>query len=198
MNGESFDQQRAYFPTKSYLLNPANCFVWFSPEWNLEFQDMFQEPYEVNDYLGRCFLDLLSGPSIRLVYQSLFQLVRRSECKPFSLTMCCNETPLKILMSHELKGNEHGYIKVEISYVSPEIMQDDRQFFRLEWNEPLKMCSWCQSIFDVAQTVWLPLEKALGYIPILHEAELPAITHGCCTACYQTLRGKINEYSCGR
>jgi hypothetical protein len=198
MSEESPGQRSAYFPAKSYLLNSANCFIWFSPEWNVEFQDTLQESYDVNVYLGRCFLDLLSGPSIRMIYQSLFQLIRDSEPRPLSLTMRCDKPPLKIRMSQELRGRENGFIKVEISYISVEAMPDDGQFFRIEWNEPLKMCSWCQSIYSSEEAVWLPLERALGHIPILHEPELPAITHGCCPACYQTLRGKINEYSCGR
>jgi hypothetical protein len=198
MNRESLDRQDTYFPAKSYLLNQSDRFVWFSPEWNLEFHDAFQDPYEVNDYLGRSFFDLLAGSTIHVIYRSLFHLIRRPESKPLSLTMRCDRVPLKILMSQELSGKEDGTIRVELSYISREPMTENEPVFPFEQDKPLKMCSWCQSIFDHNHAVWMPLEQALGYFPLLHQTELPAITHGCCPGCFQILRGKLYEYSCGR
>jgi hypothetical protein len=198
MQRENLDCQAAVFPAKSYVLNQADCFVWFSPEWNLEFQQTFSEPYEVSDYLGRSFFDLLSGTGIRLIYRSLFKLIRQSKNQALSLTMRCDRYPLKILLRQELSGQDKDLIRVEIAYVQCERLTDASAFFHSYKETPLKMCSWCQSILDSEQSTWLPLEKALVLFPLLHETELPAITHGCCPACFQTLRGKVHEYSCGR
>lgn len=195
MSGESFHHSATYFPAKYYLLNEANCFAWFSPEWNLEFQDAFPEPYDANAYLGLSFFDVLADPSIRHIYRSIFERIRQPGSQALSLTMRCDNFPFKILMSQELKAAEDGQIRVEVAYVHLEKMKDDVHSLGYNQLELLKMCSWCQSIFDCNQSLWLPLEKALGYFPLLHGPALPAITHACCPACLKNLRGKLHEYS---
>jgi hypothetical protein len=198
MHRENLDCQAALFPAKSYVLNEFDCFVWFSPEWNREFQQTFSEPYEVSQYLGRSFFDLLAGTGIRLIYRSLFKLIRQLDSRPMSLTMRCDRYPLRIILSQELSSQDKDQIRVEIAYIKCERVTDETSLFHFDKEKPLKMCSWCQSIQDSEHSTWLPLEKALGLFPLLHETELPVITHGCCPACFQTLRGKVYEYSCGR
>lgn len=198
MNGERLDSKTAYFPPKSYRLNAKDHFVWFSPEWNLEFRDTICESYDADDYLGRSFYELLFGAEIQLLYRSVFHSVRRSEGQTLSLSLRCDRFPLKILMRQDLSAYDDGSIDVQLSYTTLEIVSMPQPALSLNQDQPLKMCSWCQAIFDSVRVTWLPLEKALGYIPLLHDLELPAITHGCCPVCYQTLRGKLHEYSGGR
>lgn len=147
---------------------------------------------------SRSFFDLLADPGIRHIYRSIFELIRQPGSQPLNLTMRCDKFPFKILMSQELKQGEEGQVRVEIAYVQLERMNDEDQAFSFDQAELLRMCSWCQSIFDGNLGIWLPLEKALGFFPLLHGSELPAITHGCCPACLKNLRGKIHEYSCSR
>lgn len=198
MNGERLEHETLYFPPKSYRLNAADRFVWFSPEWNLEFQDTLGESYDAEDYVGRSFYELLAGPEIQLLYRSVFQGIRRADGQTLSLTLRCDRAPLKIFMRQDLSACDDGSIAVELSYTTLEIVSMPQPALSLDQSQPLKMCSWCQSIFDSAKVTWLPLEKALGYFPLLHDSELPVITHGCCPVCFQTLRGKLHEYSGGR
>jgi hypothetical protein len=198
MNGEILETETAYFPPKSYRLDAMDRFVRFSPEWNFEFQDSLCESYDADDYLGRSFNELLFGPEIKLLYRSIFQSVRRAPGQTLSLSLRCDRYPLKILMRQDLSGHEDGSISVQLSYTMLEILSMPQPAYSLDQTEPLKMCSWCQSVFDSARVTWLPLEQALGYIPLLHDLELPAITHGCCPACFQSLRGKLHEYSGSR
>ncbi|HET9241582.1 MAG TPA: hypothetical protein VFO10_30225 [Oligoflexus sp.] len=198
MNRERREPETAYFPPKSYRLNADDHFVWFSPEWNLEFRDTLGESYDAEDYLGRSFYELLDGVEIQLIYRSVFRSVRRTHGQRLSLTLRCDRFPLKIFMRQDLSGYDDGSIGVQLSYTKLEIVSMPQPALSLDQNQPLKMCSWCQSIFDSVKVTWLPLEKALGYFPLLHDHELPVITHGCCPVCYQTLRGKLHEYSGGR
>ncbi len=197
MNEERHERQTTCFPPKSYLLNQKDRFAWFSPEWNAELEAVWEKPFDVNQYLGRHFFDLLSGPSIRFIYRSLFKIVRRPHSEPMSLTVRCDHHPLKVLLSQELNHEGENWIKVELAYVSCEILEDTEPMLHFTRDKPLKMCSWCQAIFDDEHVAWLPLEKALGYFPLLHDAEIPSITHGCCPVCFQSLRGRIHEYSRG-
>jgi len=199
MNMDRHDLQTPtdYFPVKSYLIDQSDQFVWFSPEWNLEFQALFPEPYEVSDYLGQNFFDLLAGPDIKLLYRSIFNMIRQSASERLSLTMRCDRVPIKILMSQEIHRQADGQIKIQFAYLSREPM--DMVASKRRWPEetPLKMCSWCQAIFDSEHNLWLSLEKALGCFPLLHDSELPAFTHGCCSVCFQLIRGNVYEYSRG-
>lgn len=198
MNGERLEQEALYFPPKSYHLNAADRFVSFSPEWNLEFRDTLGESYDAEDYVGRSFYELLSGAGIQMLYRSLFHSIRRAHGQTLSLGLRCDRFPLKIFMRQDLSGHDDGSIAVKLSYTTLEILSMPQPAISLDQSQPLKMCSWCQSIFDSVKVTWLPLETALGYFPLLHDSELPVITHGCCPVCYQTLRGKLNEYSGGR
>lgn len=195
MSGESRHHQTTYFPAKSYLLNQSNCFIWFSPEWNLEFENAFPYPYDAGAYLGRSFFDVLGDPGTRHIYEALFKRIRKPGSRPLSLTMRCDQFPFKILLSQELRTTEDGHIRVEIDYVRLEKQNEQTPSLLLEQTQALKMCSWCQSILDRNDSVWHPLEQALGFFPLLHDPELPAITHGCCPSCLKNLRGQSHEYS---
>ncbi len=195
MSGESLHSQSGYFPAKSYLLNQSDRFIWFSPEWNLEFQNTFAHGYDVSTYLGRSFHDVLGDASTRHIYEALFKRLRKPGSRPLSLTMRCDQFPFKILLSQEMKTMDEGNIRVEIAYVQLEELKDNAPRLLLDQTEALRMCSWCQSIFDRIKSVWHPLEQALGYFPLLHDPQLPAISHGCCPVCLKNLRGQAHEYS---
>ncbi|MDQ3231585.1 MAG: hypothetical protein M3Q07_07175, partial [Pseudobdellovibrionaceae bacterium] len=167
MNVESYGLECRHKPVKTYLLNQSDRFIWFSPEWNLEFRGKSSETYEVNDFIGKSFFDLLAGP-IMGIYRSLFQLVRKPESQTLDLTMRCDRFPFKILMRQELTKGEDGQIRVQLAYVSCEALDEGASRTAYDWDGPLRMCSWCQSIYDERQGLWVPLEKSLGYLPLLH------------------------------
>ncbi len=195
MSGESLHSQSGYFPAKSYLLNQSDRFIWFSPEWNLEFQNTFAHGYDVSTYLGRSCHDVLGDASTRHIYEALFKRLRKPGSRPLSLTMRCDQFPFKVLLSQEMRTMDEGNIRVEIAYVQLEELKDNAPRLLLDQTEALRMCSWCQSIFDRIKSVWHPLEQALGYFPLLHDPQLPAISHGCCPVCLKNLRGQAHEYS---
>jgi hypothetical protein len=195
MIAERYERPPTSFPPKSYLLNQKDRFAWFSPEWNAELQELWDEPGNVDEYLGQHFFDLLSGASIRSLYRSLFKIVRQSPREPMSLTVRCDHYPFKIILSQELNHEGEDWIKVELAYVSCEVLENTESMMPFPKDHPLKMCSWCQSVFDDEHDAWLPFEKALGHFPLLHDTEIPSISHGCCPVCYQMLRGRIHEHS---
>ncbi len=182
-------------PPKSYRLDSNNCFTWFSPEWDQEFQPIYSEAYSTQHYVGQNFFDLLSDSDIKLLYESLFVAARRRKNSNFSISLRCDTPSAKsILLLDLVKQDDYG-LKVSLAYTHLETYQkNETLLFRIE-EHILKMCSWCQAIFDSKKDCWLPIEQALGDMSLLHKQTKAGFTHSCCPSCISIIRGKIHAYT---
>jgi len=184
-------------PTKSYLLDSKNCFTWFSPEWDQEFQSISPKEFSTRDYLGQNFFDLLANPDIKLLYESLFLAARRRKNSIFSISLRCDTPSSKAILDLNLVKQDHNGLKASFAYTQLETYTKMGPLLVRKEEELLKMCSWCQDIFDFTKDRWLPIEQALVDLSLLHKQTTAGFTHSCCPRCISIIRGKTHAYTGG-
>lgn len=89
------------------------------------------------------------------------------------------------------------HIKVQLANTRCNVRKTTIPVKSFPQGTPMKICSWCQAIFDEKHNTWLPYEQAPSRLLRLHGKPPPTFSHGCCPTCFNLIRGKTNEYSCG-
>ncbi len=184
---------KSIYPRKSYGLDRQNRFLWFSPEWGRESLAAHGVEFSREKYVGHNFFDFLSGPEAKLVYQALFQVLRRRPGPGLKLTLRCDRMDAKSILILDLQSHEHEELVVSLDYVLIDPYELNSAVPQ-DWAAPLRMCSWCQDIFAEDSKEWLPIERALGDMFVLQQLPIPSFTHTCCTRCVKIIRGKAHAY----
>lgn len=139
-----------------------------------------------DNVLGRELWDFIDGMETRQLYRELFRRVREgalSGCVPFR----CDAPGERRYLDLLVEALPDGHIKLTSTLLRTEPRD---QVGLLDVETPrskgmLTVCSMCKKI-KVAPDNWVEIEEGLAQLRLFEADEMPQLSHGMCTPCWQT------------
>ncbi|MEV4283185.1 hypothetical protein [Actinoplanes xinjiangensis] len=137
--------------------------------------------------MGMALDQFVSSPEIRVVWKAILQQARKAGGRPLTFTYRCDGPAERRRMQATVTADRHSTIDI-VSAVArtrprpPVPVLDHRITARTD--EQIRMCSWCARVWADA---WVSIEEACRRLGLLEATRLPAITHGICPPCMDTL-----------
>lgn len=135
--------------------------------------------------LRRSIWDFLDDPTTRQIYADLFSRVRQGRTASFSLR--CDSPTLRRHLTMIIRPAERNSVDFQCAVVAVESRPTQRIWDRrtIRSGSLLRACAWCKRV-DVGGE-WMEIDVALEPLRIFELERLPAVTHGICDACHQTM-----------
>lgn len=136
--------------------------------------------------LGQELLGAVSDPSVRQLYREILKRVRGGAAVSFDYRCDAPDWRRTFAMTVRLlaDGNVefestllHEEARPTVALLSPGEKRNDTF---------LIVCSWCQRV-KLSDNLWLPVEEAVRELRLLEAEQLPAISHGICRRCSETM-----------
>jgi len=143
---------------------------------------------EAGSSLGRSLWDFVSGHELRKLQRMLLRRLR-DEVRQVELPFRCDGPEVRREMDIRIAAHPSGQVVLFSARLRAEEPRDEIQPM-LDPNAPrgedtVTMCGWCDR-FEV-DGKWVEVEEAAAKLELFNRAELPAISHGVCPRCNETL-----------
>ncbi|MBT6340919.1 MAG: hypothetical protein HOJ48_16655 [Desulfobacula sp.] len=142
--------------------------------------------------IGKWLWDFIQGAETQHLYEELFQKVRIGKAIgpiPFRCDSPDERRYLELLLKPMPDNN--------IEILSTIVRTEDRESVNaLKEDECsshgfVRICSMCKKI-DIDKDNWVELEEGLSYLKLFEEHEVPCLTHGLCSACYEVAMSDLD------
>lgn len=138
--------------------------------------------------LGRTLWDFVAGHDVRKLQRLLLRRIR-DEIRDVELPFRCDGPEVSREMDIRIVADHSGRVVMFSAQLRAEEPREEFQPLldpqRPRGQELLPMCAWCDR-FEV-DGEWVEVEEAAARLALFRRSELPAIDHGICPHCNQTL-----------
>ena len=173
----------------TYQIDPAGRILSVGPAWD-DFARNNQGAFlTAPQVIGNSLWDYISDPTTRELYRSLLARVH-DDVPQVQFTFRCDSPTRRRLLQMKMTPAEDAttlFTVLPISFVDrdlvPFLVVD-----RHRSGELLRMCSWCNRV-PLTESAWVEVEEAVERMTMFHSADPPAITHGICPRCEETVFG---------
>ncbi len=174
-------------PPVSYHIDHNDSLDAFNEGW-LAFADANGgESLHPSRIRGRQLWEFVREPTTAQLYRSM--LVRlRSGGRPIRFRFRCDAPDRRRLLEMDMTADAAGGIQFNVTSVheearAPVLLLDPN---RTPGNGFLTICAWCKRV-RLSQDEWVEVEDAVKALNLFEGAPLPALTHGVCPACSETM-----------
>lgn len=176
-----------------YEIDDKDCLVFFNEQWQT-FAHANQAAYlAAPDMLHRSLWGFIVDRETRLIYEMMFDKVRKSS-QSIHFQYRCDSPTMCRYMQMELHGDERGHVhfrsqmaQVEdrdhVALIEPDLVRS---------SEFVTICSWCKCV-QLPNAAWVEVEEAISALGLFNAAVLPQLTHGICASCLESFRGWRNQ-----
>jgi hypothetical protein len=175
-----------------YELDDELRIVAFDARWSL-FAVANETPRlaEAEHVLGRPLLSFIAGDSTAHLYETLFDVVRRTQ-RPVTLPFRCDSPSLRRYLDLTIEPRPHGLaLSSTLSKAEARPREPLLDAAAARSEEMLRMCSFCKKLKVAAE--WMEVEAAVARLRIFDRARVPAISHGLCEPCLHTALAAAEE-----
>ncbi len=168
----------------SYRIDSADLLVEASPAY-FEFAAENRWP-GAGASLGEPLWDFVTGSAMRRVQQALVRRVRESG-RAIELPFRCDSPEARREMTIELRPEPDGSVTftARLLVEHPQARQPLLDLEAERGPGQIEMCGWCDRF--LAGGRWVEAEEAARRLGLTTAAEPPAISHGICPDCEETL-----------
>lgn len=172
-----------------YRIDKDDRIVFVNDQW-----DRFAVGNEGNgvrssEVLGRSLWDFIDGLTTQQIYRQIVKRSRAGNAVDYPLR--CDAPDRRRLLQMGVRAAHSGAVEFTSRVVSEEPRQAvsllDRRFPRT--GDLVTVCSWCEKVRVEGR--WVDVEDAIAALGLFQQTELPALTHGMCQACNDTMNKVI-------
>lgn len=144
-----------------------------------------------SEVLGRSLWDFIDGLTTQQIYR---QIVKRSRAgNAVGYPLRCDAPDRRRLLQMDVRATDDGCVEFRSRILSEEPRQAlsllDRRFPRT--GDLITVCSWCEKVRVDGR--WVDVEDAIEELGLFQQALLPALTHGMCQACSESMHAVITN-----
>jgi hypothetical protein len=169
-----------------YKINPSDHIISVNDAW-LAFAhnndgDMLTREGVINHLLW----DFIVDEETANLYSIMLEKVRAGETIRFKFR--CDS------------AQSRRFMKMEISLLADKSVQFESRIIREESREAVKLldvkvvrtqefltiCGWCKKLKNLEGS-WVEIEEAIADRELFHKKEIPKLTHGICSVCYENV-----------
>ncbi len=169
-----------------FQVNPVGSIVFANDDW-LAFGQENDSPMALESLLNTSLWESISDIETCHVYELLMEKVCQTH-EHIYLPFRCDSASCR------------RYMQMEISCVSPELIQFKSWMLKEEKREPvtllnseakrldtfLTICSWCKKV-QMEDKHWEEVEEAVKKLGLFSDMYLPKLTHGVCPVCKESI-----------
>jgi hypothetical protein len=143
---------------------------------------------EAGDSLGRSLWDFVAGHDVRKLQRLLLRRVR-DELREVQLPFRCDGPDFRREMDIRIVAGSSGRVVMFSAQLNTEEEREEPQPL-LDVDVPrghdlLQMCAWCDRF--LVGDEWVEVEEAARRLELFRRSEMPALDHGICPNCNETL-----------
>ncbi len=175
-------------PSIIYRIDASDTIVHVGDAW-----DAFALANEGNailggEVIGRSLWEFVSDLSTREIYRNAMKRIREGSSTRFAFR--CDAPECRRTMELELLPLDAGGIEFRSHTVGLE-MRPAQELLRSRRGPValIRACGWCKRID--ANGEWVEVEVAVQRLHLLEQRRLPALTHGICEPCAETLMATV-------
>jgi hypothetical protein len=179
----------------TYTVDAEDFVISFNVEWT-RFAEDNESPdlADIGQLSDRSIIEFVESYSCKTLYTMLLARVRTTQ-ETVSIPFRCDAPHERRFMKMVLSPLTDGSVVFKTTLLKAEA----RDFINLlsidrEKSEGMiVVCSWCNKVeVDHDNGQWREVEEAIKILGLMNDAQQPPVTHGCCSACYQSISAKIN------
>ena len=138
--------------------------------------------------LGRSLWDFVAGHEVRKLQRLLLRRVR-DELREVELPFRCDGPDVRREMDIRIVADRSGRVVMFSARLNREEEREESQPL-LDVEVPrgqdlLQMCAWCDRF--LVEGEWVEVEEAAKRLGLFRRSEMPALDHGICPSCNETL-----------
>ncbi len=138
--------------------------------------------------LGRSLWDFVAGDDVRKLQRLLLRRVR-DELREIQLPFRCDGPDFRREMDIRIVADRSGRVVMFSAQLNTEEEREEPQpLFDVEvprGQDLLPMCAWCDRF--LVDDEWVEVEEAARRLELFRRSEMPALDHGICPSCSETL-----------
>lgn len=169
-----------------YRVDAQDRIVSVNEQWSQFARSNHGELVMPEHVLGQDLLGSVSDPTVRELYRAILERVRRGPVVRFDYR--CDAPDWRRTFAMTVRLIEDGVVEFESTLLHEEARPTVALLSPGEKRNAsfLIVCSWCQRV-KLSDQVWLPVEDAVTELRLLEAEQLPAISHGICRRCSETM-----------
>ena len=174
-----------------YAVDASDAIVEVNPTWTEFAAVNGGEALVPPGIIGQSLWRFVADPTTTSIYRSLFERIRGG-AGDVRFSFRCDGPTVRRLLGMTIVTDRKGWLTFSVRTVRLENRN------RLDLLDPtvrrtgehLRMCAWCKRIPD-ASGAWMEIEKALPSLGLFEAGAMPALTHGMCEDCEQSMMEAI-------
>lgn len=176
------------FPEIHYQIDARDSLVSINDAWVQEAERVPEPGLASRTILGRGLWQLIKDWPLQSLFDGIFRRLRAGEIPRAAYLFRC-DTPTsrrlhRLLITAGSNHSLHFKSTIVAIHERPKVPLLDTTIPRS--TEVLRICSWCKRI-PLPGEGWVEVEDALGRLDALDAGPMPALSHGMCPACSQTM-----------
>ena len=138
--------------------------------------------------LGRSLWDFVAGHNVKKLQRLLLRRIREG-VRDVELPFRCDSPDVRREMNIRIAADRSGRVVMFSARIDNEEEREEPQpLLDIEAprsDELLQMCAWCDRF--LVDGKWVEVEEAAKRLELFRRSEMPALDHGICPSCNETL-----------
>ena len=180
-------------PSLAYTIDGADRLVEANAVWSAAAEEAGALHLVASRVIGRSLWDFIGDATTRQLYAAILQRVR-SGGQPISFDFRCDTPTRRRLFHMRITGRPTGRVAFDVAAVEsqdrPGVALLDPALER--GPETIRMCGWCKRV-PLPAGEWVEIEDAVPLLAVLDRVPPPAISHGMCPGCYDTISKELDR-----
>jgi len=172
-----------------YRIDSDDRIIYVNDQWDRFAGGNDGDGVRSSEVLGRSLWDFIDGLTTQQIYRQIVKRSRAGNAVDYPLR--CDAPDRRRLLQMDVRPADGGAVEFRSRIVSEEPRQAlsllDRRFPRT--GDLITVCSWCEKVRVGGR--WVEVEDAIAALGLFQQGELPALTHGICRDCSESMNKVI-------
>jgi hypothetical protein len=178
----------------NYRIDARDCLLVVNDAWVAEAEAAPEPTLASPTILGRVLWQLIRDVPVQQLFAALFRRLRTGEIPHASYLFRCDTPALRRLHRLRITPAPDGTLDFQSAIVAvqerPRVSVLDPTLGRS--TEFIRICGWCKRV-PLASDRWVEIEEALPHLDPLDKGPVPALSHGICPRCEQTMLALLDD-----
>jgi hypothetical protein len=177
----------------SYSIDAADCIEAVNESWTRFATANGGESVLPSNVVGSSLWRWISDASTRQVYKTLLKNAR-SGAPLVRFRFRCDAPRERRLLEMHISANRDASVDFETRLILSQ-PRDDVRLIAADaprTDALISVCGWCMRV-QVSPGQWIEVDRAVVMLELFQSERLPAITHGMCPECYDTMMAAADD-----
>lgn len=174
-----------------YRIDADDTIVFVNDQWDQFAGSNDGNGVRSSEVLGRSLWEFIDGLTTQQIYRQIVKRSRAGNAVGFPLR--CDAPDRRRLLRMEVRAADGGAVEFRSRVLSEEpraaLSLLDRRLPRTD--DLITVCSWCEKVRVEGR--WVDVEDAIEALGLFQQDDLPALTHGICATCSESMNRVITN-----